>query len=327
MAACYWGPCHCPDAEPCAEHAGYNCGRWNTIAVQNLSQIQDALTRDAELAITALAADQRRVNDIRRRLERRRDELEREKNDVERALGAASSIGERRVAADRLQRLYDRVPTLHKELLQAVTDLSSINASARLAGSQISLSLIVPYSSPSGYCACYDVKRDRLAAIATQRDRQRQALTPLLMQRGHVLNQFNNLFSLVPDPNNLLKVFTTIAIGAAILVFILAGALTAQIAFLLGVIAFYVILFMLLAELASVDRQIMAVRQRMVGLDLAYYRLQSISTCQQPPAAPPPPGTTPLPPGTTPPPAGENAWLPQVIQESPGVSGPPDDDD
>jgi hypothetical protein len=320
MAECYWRLCHCPDGSPCLEHAGYNCGRWNTVAVQNLSQIQDAFTRDAELAIAALAADQRRANDIRRRLRDRHDELERERNDVELALRSARTRGERRVAADRLERLYDRVPKLHQELLQTQKDLASINARVTTAGSQISLYLIVPYSDPWGYCACYDAKRNQLAAIAGQRDRARQALTPLLMERGRIAAQFNNLFSLTPDPNNLLKVFTTLAIAMGILVFVLAGGLTAAIAFCMGVLAFYVILFALLADLVRVDARIMAVRQRMAALDLAYYRVQSITTCQRPPATPPP-GTA------LPQPVDGNAWWPRAMIESPGISGTEQDQD
>lgn len=95
MALCYWGLCECPDHEPCAEHAGFGCGFWNGILIQDPAQVEDALTRDAELAIVSLDADKDQVRAMRAQLEQKRADLEREKAQIERGLHGPSSIGQR----------------------------------------------------------------------------------------------------------------------------------------------------------------------------------------------------------------------------------------
>ena len=103
MATCYWTLCNCPDAQPCPEHSGFNCGLWNGSLIQDLGQINDRTTRDAELALAAMDDDTRELDRIEQSLRDRKSEIERERADLESLLDNASGIGERRDAARRVR--------------------------------------------------------------------------------------------------------------------------------------------------------------------------------------------------------------------------------
>lgn len=302
MALCYWTKCSCPNQQPCAEHAGWNCGRWGNVVVTDVSVIDDTVTRDAERALVALDQNRQRVETFQRDLEQKRAELELERREVERMLGAARSMGERRVAARRLEAAYDRLPQLNQQLQQVLSDLAVLTSRASAIGGAISTYLIVPYSNPTGYCTCYDDKRGRLAALAGPRSQHQATLSSLLAQRGSLMAQVTPTFSSVPSHADPIKVILSISVAAALILFIISGAGAAIIGFLLGIILLNILLFSTALSVMDIDRQVMVVRSRIVALDLQYYRLQQITTCQQPPAAPP------LPPGTTPAVSDENAW-------------------
>jgi hypothetical protein len=330
MPNCHWTLCSCPDQQPCPEHAGWNCGRWTNVLVTSLAQISDAVTRDAEVALVALDQDRSRVESIQRDLERQRDELERERQELEQMFRAADSVGERRVVAGRAQAMYDRLPQLNQQLQQVVTDLATLSSRVTAVGGAISTYLIVPYSSPTGYCTCYDEKRNRLAALAGQRSQQMSALRPLLAQRGTLMNQLTPLFGLVPNTANPIRVMGTLTVIAALAAFVLTGWFGGVIIALIGGVILILMLISILIIITGVDQQIMAVRSRIVSVDLQYYRLQAISTCQQPPAggpgvAPPtPPGVTPpMPPAVV----DENAWWTETTRpEAPATTPAPNED-
>ncbi|MGQ0549075.1 MAG: hypothetical protein ACT4PY_05350 [Armatimonadota bacterium] len=168
--------------------------------MRDLAQISDAVTRDAERALVALDRDRNRVRTIERELERKRDELERERQELEQELRAARTVAERRVVGQKAQQALDRLPQVNQELQQIMADLSALSSRVTAVGGAISTFLIVPYSSPNGYCSCYDDKRNRLAALAGQRAQQMANLAPLLRQRGALAAQILPLFSAIPNP-------------------------------------------------------------------------------------------------------------------------------
>jgi hypothetical protein len=340
MPTCYWTKCSCPDQQPCNEHAGWNCGRWGNVLVTDLATINDAVTHDAEVALVALDQDRARVDAIEQDLLQKRDELERERREIDQMFRAAGSRGERRLVADRVQAAYDRLPQLNQQLQQVLTDLNTLASRVTAVGGVISTYLIVPYSSPTGYCTCYDEKRNRLAAIDGQRGRLMSELRPLLAQRATYVNQLTPLFGLVANTSNPIRVMSTVAFIAALATWVLVGWFSAAIVALIGAFVLILMLIGILLIIAGVDKQIMRVRSRIVTLDLQYYRLQQITTCQQPPPVGPPlppgttppgtpPGTTPpgtTPPGTAPPVTDENAWWIETTGPELPSTPPPDDD-
>ncbi len=315
MPICYWNLCHCPDAQPCSEHSGLGCSRWGSQTIQSLSQVSDPITHDAELAAVALDNDQAEANRLRQDLERKKADLEREKNDLEQAFNSADSYSERRAVARRIEGMYDRLAKIQPELQQTIADLNTLNARASVRGALIGTYLIVPYSSASGYCACYTEKQNRLAAIASQRAAEVAKLTPLFAQRAAIGQQVLGLFSSLPNPANIFKITGSLTFVAMLIAFIFLGIKAALIALLIGLIVIAIILITMIILLLSIDSQIMAVRQRIVRLDLQYYRLQSISTCVRPAAG----SST-----TTGSGADENSWWKEIVgPEAPETPAPP----
>ena len=106
MPNCYWRLCTRPDTQPCPEHTGLACGRWNGQQVTALTQVSDAITRDAELAIQRLDADSSATDAVRQRLEQRKTDLERIKSDLESAINSADTYAKRRQATRMLEPAY-----------------------------------------------------------------------------------------------------------------------------------------------------------------------------------------------------------------------------
>ena len=318
MPICYWELCHCPDATPCNEHQGWNCGLWNGQVVQTPQVIRDAITRDAELALIRLDEDDRTRETLKAALEARAEELDDEAEELTRMRSAAKSIGDRGVVVSRMQQAQRRLEQVDVELRRVIADLDAMNARASKAGDLISTYLIVPYASQTGYCACYDTKRARLDAIASQRDVFGAQLSVLLAQRGTVVNQVVGLLAGMPSSGNLIQVTGSLALAFAIVAYVLFNLVTAYFVFMAGLIAIVAILASILVGLILIDDAIARVRRRIVKLDLAYYRLQAISTCQKPAL---PAGTKPV--GFL---GSENAWLeelgvPEPVPEEEGYAG------
>lgn len=280
MALCYWGLCTCPDHEPCAQHAGFGCGFWNGIPIQDPTQVDDALTRDAELAIVSLDADKDEVRTMRAQLEQKRADLERERAQIESVLHGPSSMSQRRQTARQIERAYGRIGQIRAEARQTMTDLDSINARSSSAGAMIAMSLIIPYTSASGYCACYDTKRGRLAAIASEIARQQAMLTPLLTRKNAIRQQIFGTFSALPTRPTILRMLGSITFFVAVVAFILFNAATAAIAAILGLLLIAFVVYDMLFDLIDINAQILVIRQNIVRLNLAYYRMQSIATCR-----------------------------------------------
>jgi len=283
MALCYWGVCTCPDHQPCPQHAGKNCGYWNGELIQDISQVNDALTRDAELAIVALDGDRQLVRDMRKQLKQKRDVLKKESDDIRSKLNGPSTMGERRKTARQIEEAYKRLDQIDSEKQKILTDLDSINARSSSAGALISTFLIVPYTSSSAYCACYDIKRDRLAAIASQISQQQAKLTRLFIKRNAIKQEIMALRSPMPNLKSAFKIVGTATFVAVIIVFILTGFAAALFTLMAGLFLFAILVFDTLLTLIDIDDQIMVTRQNIVRLNLSYYRMQSISTCQHVP--------------------------------------------
>ena len=283
MSVCYWGKCTCPDHEPCAQHAGFQCGYWNGTLIQDPTQVNDALTRDAEMGLFALDADRDLVRDMRVQIEQKRADLKNERDDIDRVLSGPSSFGQRRQTARKIEQAYSRLGQIRSESRQVVADLDSINARASSAGALISTYLIIPYTSSAGYCSCYDTKRDRLATIATQIAQQNARLTPLFIRRNAIHQEFIRTFSLLPNRTTVFRMLGSIVFLAAIIVFIFLNAAAAVITAIVGLLLIAVVLLDTIINLMDIEDQIMAIRQNIVRLNLAYYRMQSIATCLEAP--------------------------------------------
>ena len=299
MASCYWGLCKCPDHEPCTQHTGFNCGNWQGMPIQSLNQINNAVTRDAELALVSLDDDRNLLRDKRNQLEQQRNDIENERNGINTGLNGTSFTARRRTA-QQIERAYRRVARLDTEMRQVVSDLDSINARGGSAGALIASLLIVPYTSALGYCSCYDAKRDRLNVIAAQTGHQQRKIAQLFLRRAGIRREIFNSLSLLPASNTVLRMLGTITFIAVVITFILFGIATAGYTLIAGLLLIALLVFTTLFNLIDIDDQIMAARQKVVRLNLAYYRMQSITTCQR----------TPLPERED-----ENAWYYEALSD------------
>ncbi len=324
MPACYWTLCHCPDQQACVEHTGFHCSLWNGTVVQKPHDVNDARTRDAELALIRLDRDSTQLDALETRLEARRSELEREQREIEDAVNAGSN---RRATVARVEAAYSRLPAVEQELRGVLADLDSINARISSAGGLVSTYLIVPYTSRTGYCACYDEKRRRLDPLVAQRAATTALLAPPLAERAALTGEVMALFTRLPSPSNVISALGSATFFFAIVMFVLFGKVTAFFAVMIGLLLIANRLMYIVGSLVRLNRQIMTIRRRIVRLDLVYYRVQSISTCQPP--ALPGTGTGTGTSVTPPPPIDENAWwvdLNDSANKAPGTapSAPPE---
>ena len=138
-------------------------------------------------------------------------------------------MGQRRQTARQIEQAYGRIGQIRAEAQQTMSDLDSINARSSSAGAMIAMSLIIPYTSASGYCACYDTKRGRLAAIASEIARQQARLTPLLMRKNAIRQEVFGTFSSLPTRPTVLRMLLSIAFAVAIIAFIFFNVLTVRI--------------------------------------------------------------------------------------------------
>jgi hypothetical protein len=318
MPLCYWTLCHCPDQRPCVEHTGFHCGLWNGTAVRTPADVNDALTRDAELALVRLDRDSTQLDTLEARLSAERDELEREQRELEDAL-QRGALGERRATINRLEVAYARLPGIRQDMRGVLADLDSLNARITSAGGLISTFLVVPYTSPTGYCACYDEKRRRLHPLVGQRAASAAMLAQPFAQRAAITGQVRSWFTQLPSQSNVMSTLGSVTFFAALFMFLLFGKVAAFFAVMVGLLLIAITLIDMIIALLRLDRQIMSIRRRIVKLDLLYYRVQSISTCQPPALPGTGTGVTP------PPPIDDNAWWVELNESgnAPGTSPSP----
>jgi hypothetical protein len=302
MAQCYWKFCHCPENQPCTEHAGFFCSTFSGNTVGGPGSVNDAVTRDAELAIQRLGASADELDRMRDALETKKRELEELKDRLERGVDNPGDFDERRAIGDGFLTARRRLLRVDGELTQTLSDLSVMHGRITSVGAQVSTSLIVPYSSATGYCECYREKLRQLGPIANQTNAIRvNELTPALAQRGVLTNQVTNWLS-AGSFQNVGKVIATLMLVGAIAAYVLFSVTAAVFILIIGLLALAIYLLTMLALLVTVQTVIARARRKMLKLELLYYRLQNITTCQRPLALP---GG-----GTAPPPnvVDENAW-------------------
>ena len=276
MSICYWQLCHCPDATPCSEHQGIKCSLFNGATVTSASEVKDSVTRGLEAAILMLAHDQNRIDAVKAKLETEKSNLEREKSDIEREAHAAKDRTERRAVEDHANKTNEKIKKLADELSSALDELDAMTMRWQTAVSTGSSRLMIPYSDASGYCACYDRKKQRLALLAGRISAEQATYAALLAQ-------YNTLkASILPVLLNV-KTWATGLVSLAILLAWLWFAFNeaALIAILVGLIVVALALLGLIMQVVSLQSQMDASQRRLALLILIYYRLQRISTCQK----------------------------------------------
>jgi hypothetical protein len=182
MGICYWQLCHCPDASPCAEHQGLNCGLFNGGAVSDEAQVKDAITAAVEAALVMMTDDETKIAAEKIRLQARKSDLEREKADIERDAKGAQNKTQRQAISDRADKANESIKKLANEITAITDELDAMVARWQSATSTASNRLIIPYADVAGYCACYDRKKQRLAVIAGQITTEQAVYANLLTQ-------------------------------------------------------------------------------------------------------------------------------------------------
>jgi len=272
MPICFWNLCHCPDAQPqpCVEHTGTGCSIVNGTAITNAAQVDDAITREAEVALGNLSGDLQRAEEITRQLEARKTDLERERADFERQANAADSMSERRAVVQQQQAIAQRYARLDGELRAVTAEINALGNSARVSVAPLSAALIIPYSDAAGYCACYSEKVRQLGSIRSQ-------ITAELATLAAATAAFNGtragIRPIAPFAlPGVLVLLLFIVIGAG-----LGFLLTALVTACLTALA----VLTLAATLAAQKSAILQSQVRLYKLWLSYYRIQQIPTCQQ----------------------------------------------
>lgn len=272
MPICFWNLCHCPDIQPCVEHTGRGCSIVNGTAITNATQVDDAITRGAEVALGNLGSDIQRVGEITRQLEARKADLERERSELERDANAADSMSERRAVVERERAIARRYERLGDELTAVVDELEALGNPAQVAVAPLSAALVIPYSDATGYCACYQEKLRQLSALAAQ-------ITAELATLATATAAYNAARTIILPK---LRVTFTIAFGVLILVFVILGVAAGLVIGAFLALMFTAITVVALAiQLGTRRAAVLQSRVRLYKLWLSYYRIQQIPTCIQ----------------------------------------------
>jgi len=280
---CYWNLCDCPTPPPdapCTEHRGLDCSIWHGQIVTTETQINDSLTAELQTAIAEADADIAQLDIYQSRAEQLKADAEREQRDAENAVNGANSYSARKQAVAEVEEGVNRSKARRDEFRQLTDDTSGIGEKYVPAIDRGFNRLLIPYSDPNGYCACYQRKVNRLATLATRIATDQTTLTSLQTTtlptaKSRVLA---SLLTLV------FPVFTGLFLGVQLLLAYLGlislGTLV-PIAAALALFAAMVIIAASVLYLLYVTRQIVNTRKRLLQLILMYYRIQQISTCRK----------------------------------------------
>jgi hypothetical protein len=283
MQACFWNLCHCPDATPCVEHSGSGCSNLNGKNITKESDVSDAVTGAISVAIATLEGEKAAAEQARKKMDDTRKEIQKDHDDLEALIKNASDRASRRGVSEK----YDELLKKHQNTIQELGDaLNRYDRIVQYPIGQIGRTeplLIIPYSDSTGYCACYDEKGKRLAAVAAALTADQAYLAVLagdmLTIRQTVRNYYKYAATIVVVAGGALAWFFYIYIG---LPFFSMGTL-------LIVMAVAAILAELVMSLLLIEHQIAATQILILKLMLQYYQSQSIPTCKKP--APQPPAT------------------------------------
>lgn len=276
MPICYWQLCHCPDASPCAEHQGFRCSLFNGASVSSESQINDSITRTLEAALLMMDGDRVEIDAAKATFETQKTLLETEKSEIERDVKAATNSSERRAVIERAEKTNERIKKLADEI-QTITDkLDAMTARWQTAIATGTNRLMLPYSDTTGYCECYDRKKQRLAVIAAQIGTEQAKFATALMEYNAMRA---TVMSYLTDVRNWKGGILTLIIVAA---WIYLGMSQAAInAISVGLFIIALALFAVLIRAINLVAQMDAAEKRIAALVLMYYRLQQISTCKK----------------------------------------------
>ncbi|MCF7822001.1 MAG: hypothetical protein K9M17_06125 [Mariprofundaceae bacterium] len=272
MPLCYWKLCTCPDTQPCSEHHGNHCGLFNGLQITNNNQVVDGITRNTDAAILRITADEATIDMEIAKAEQRKLELEKMKRDLEAAFDGARNIGQRRAAIQKGMQAYTTANDVNQEALAAAQQVYALTTGWASAFGAMSTKLIRPYSDSTGYCDCYSTKVAQLAAIDSQISASQAQWNT---DNAEMAQYRSHLWSIVKAP-------ATIVTGLGIWAYILFGwgaVFIKAMFFILLVIAIMVIAFVL--RLLYLKKQMAALAKQLLGLQLIYYRVQSIGTCKK----------------------------------------------
>lgn len=270
MPICFWNLCHCPDAQPCVEHTGTGCSIVNGTAITSATQVEDALTRAAEVALGNLSGDLQRAEEITRQLEARKVALERERADFERQANAAGSMSERRAVVQRQRAIAERYARLDGELRAVVAEITALGNAAQVSVAPLSAALVIPYSDAAGYCACYSEKVRRLGAINAQITAELATLGAATAAFNGTRATFRPAIPFAAPAILILLLFIIISAGVGYLITALVTACLTAMAVLT-----------LAGTIAAQKSAILQSQVRLYKLWLSYYRVQQIPTCQK----------------------------------------------
>ena len=276
MPICYWQLCHCPDATPCAEHDGFGCGLLNGTAISDEAQVNDPVTASLAAALVMLTDNATRIEAIKTRLTTQKADLEREKAEIERDAKAAKNRQERKAAGARADKANGKIRTMADELNAITAELDAMMAGWRTAIATGSNKLIIPYSDPGGYCACYTRKQQRLILIANR-------ITNEQAVYANAQARYNAIRAIVLTAISDVKVWTGTFLSAVVLYawFYFAFNETGALIILVALIVIAVALLVTLIDMVTLASEMDASQRRLAALVLMYYRLQKISTCKK----------------------------------------------
>jgi hypothetical protein len=270
MPSCYWSLCDCPKTHPCPEHDGTGCSVLNGKQITTEADVDDAVTRSTEAAIAQLQGDVARLTQIRNVLQAKKAQLEKERSDLEQQSQAATNRAERQAVIDQQRAIAAKHANLSAEITGYVNEIDGLGTSYVTAATTISTAIVLPYSDPAGYCACYQAKLadlNRLSGLITTEMATLAAATASLNAAKTAV---------VPK----LKFTLTVATGVVLIVFIILGFWAG-----LAIAAFLSLMFVALTvvglaiQLGVRQNARLVSRIALLGYWLSYYRVQQVPTC------------------------------------------------
>jgi len=281
MKICFWNLCYCPDATPCAEHSGFGCSNLNGKNITKESDVSDALSGAITVALSTMLGEKAAAEQARKQMEDRRTELEKDQHDLETLINNATDRTGRRAVRDKYEQLYQK----HKNTISDLGDaLNRYESIVQYPIGQIGSTLpklAIPFSDATGYCACYQEKQKRLAALAGA----------LAAEQANCATMNAELIALRQNARKYWKYANTLVVTAggalAWWLYIYMGISFFSLQTLLILIGVAVILAGMIAYLLYKEHAIAASQILILQLLLHYYQLQSIPTCQKPGTAAP----------------------------------------
>ncbi len=277
MAICYWQLFNCPGTQPCTEHTGLTCRMVNGFPITADSQISDAISTALEALVANLDGDAQKLADMKARVEAHKVALEQERDDIQRLVNAADSWSDRRDVVTAAEQAEKNADAVRKELLKTAEDMDALASGWQMALAKGTNRLIRPFTDTTGYCSCYDRKKQLLAAIDTHIATQQSIY-------GSNLAAFASVRSMV------IQYYQYAAGGGfgilvTIWVYFGVGSLAALQATLVFLIVIAIALAALLLYVMSLKSNMLAAQRQLALLVLLYYRVQRIPTCVKAPAA------------------------------------------